>query len=277
MQVEEKDMSAQSSKRYPEAHPYVFSLGLIGLYIVSSVILGALTSIFALPSAVLYIGVPALMSAVCVVLLTRLGWWKQVGFRAPANRRDLIVFWLPALFALIPLVALVGLKGTSDNWAILGFLVAALLVGFAEETIFRGLILRALLKSGIWRATLISGVVFGLMHSLNVLAGSNPLSVGLQICYAAAIGFGFSAAVLRTGLLWPLIITHALQDFLAFIAGNGVVSSSNPGTFEIISTIGYVLAFTVYGIVLLRSVPAKAREPRPGSSGERLSSSPAVA
>jgi uncharacterized protein len=104
-----------------------------------------------------------------------------------------------------------------------------------------------------------------------VLDGANPLAVGLQICYAAAIGFGFSAVVLRTGLLWPLIITHALQDFLGFLVLNGVVNSSAPGAPEIISALGYIAAFTVYGIVLLRALPTRAAAPRPTSSGEQLS------
>jgi hypothetical protein len=41
-----------------------------------------------------------------------------------------------------------------------------------------------------------------------VLTGSNPTYVSLQIGYAFAIGFAFAALVLRTRLIWPLMLVH---------------------------------------------------------------------
>ncbi len=92
------------------------------------------------------------------------------------------------------------------------------LIGFVEEVFFRGLILRAIAPRGLWKAAIISSIVFGLLHSLNPLAGANPLDTLLQLGYTLAIGFGFAAVALRTRVIWPLVLIHGLIDFASFLA-----------------------------------------------------------
>ena len=48
-------------------------------------------------------------------------------------------------------------------------------------------------------------------------AGYTPLYALLQVAYALAIGFCFGAMVVKSRLLWPLIIVHGLGNFAAFL------------------------------------------------------------
>ena len=126
-------------------------------------------------------------------------------------------------------------------------LLIALLIGFAEETIYRGLMLNALKARGPWTAAIVTSVLFGLSHSLNLLSGKSGAEILIQVAYALAIGFGFAAVVLRTGLLWPLILVHALIDFTSFL-GKAVLSP----TWNAFAGIGVTFAFMSYGLFLMR-------------------------
>ena len=137
------------------------------------------------------------------------------------------------------------------------FFVVAGLIGFVEEVFFRGLILRAIAPLGLWRAATISSVIFGVAHSLNILSGSNPVSTLLQIGYALAIGFAFAAVTLRTGVIWPLVIIHALIDFAGFIAAGKTDASTTVSTSSIMMSVIYIVTFTVYGVFMMQSGQAK--------------------
>ena len=49
-----------------------------------------------------------------------------------------------------------------------------LALGFGEEAMFRGVVLRALASVGWMGAAVLSGVLFGLMHLVNLRAGGQP-------------------------------------------------------------------------------------------------------
>ncbi len=90
-----------------------------------------------------------------------------------------------------------------------------------EELVFRGVVFCALLKGweqkrcGKLGAVVVSGVLFGLVHLIN-LAG-NPAAVFEvlgQVGYSTLIGILLSAAVLRTGGLVFSVAVHALFNFV---------------------------------------------------------------
>ena len=92
----------------------------------------------------------------------------------------------------------------------------------------------------------------GLLHSLNLLAGANPLDTLLQLGYTLAIGFGFAAVALRTRVIWPLVIIHGLIDFASFLASNGT-STRSVTTMDMAITAFYIVAFTCYGVFMMQS------------------------
>ena len=73
---------------------------------------------------------------------------------------------------------------------ILTFMLNMILVGVAEELVFRGIIAQTLLerygtaRAGVWKACLVSGVLFGAAHLSNLL-GSAPFGVLMQCVFAA--------------------------------------------------------------------------------------------
>ncbi len=91
-------------------------------------------------------------------------------------------------------------------------------IGFREESIFRGVVVNNIAKKyikdkkGIYITVMASGVMFGLMHLVNLLLDIDPFSVVIQSVVAMGAGFYFAAVYLRGGSLWALIIMHTLAD-----------------------------------------------------------------
>ena len=131
-----------------------------------------------------------------------------------------------------------------------------------EEVTFRGLVLRAILPRGEWKAVLISTAFFGFVDAVNVVAGYDPLYVVLQIFYALAIGFGFGAMVVKGRMIWPLIIAHGLGNFFAFI------NNGQTGTHLYIVSLVYIILFTGYGIFLLLGKNEGSTKPAPNENGK---------
>ena len=235
---------------FPERHPY----GAAALLFVTAVMIflgsGMVAALTELPTISLYLIAFVLLGVACISLLAKNGWWQEAGFRSPYERRLLWLFWLP----FVPVIGnlLDGLS-TTDPMQIMLFFFVAILSGFVEETLFRGLILRALLPTGVWRAALISAALFGGMHILNVLAISSPAYAMLQVGYAAAIGFAYAALAIRTGTIWPLILAHFLTNFVGFMAAGGAGATGPVAVREMVFAAAYIVVFGTYGIYLLRS------------------------
>ncbi len=250
---------------YSERHPYWFSI-LIALMVVAVYLgFGAAAKIAGLgeepASVVVHLGSSLTLSMLAILIISRKGWWRRIGFGLPARPGDLLWFILPLVLVAVNIVA--GINAASlDN--LVYFFGLALLAGFVEEAIFRGIVLQALAPRGVWRAALLTAAIFGASHALNLLTGSVQAYVLLQICYAFAIGFAFAALVLRTRLIWPLMLVHFLTDLFGFLASNS--TGGNAATpFLVVVTIIYVVLFTTYGIYVLVSWKrvAVGRETRP--------------
>jgi hypothetical protein len=50
---------------------------------------------------------------------------------------------------------------------------------------------------------IITSVLFGVAHGMNVIYGASAVCPALQVGYAIGLGFTFAALVLVTRLLWP--------------------------------------------------------------------------
>ena len=104
------------------------------------------------------------------------------------------------------------------------FLVSMAMVGVAEEFIFRGVIAQTLLehfgtsRAGVWKACLLSGVLFGAAHLTNILS-SAPFGVLMQCVFAASLGTLFAAIYFRTGNLWVTVFLHGAMDISSMLIG----------------------------------------------------------
>ncbi len=100
-------------------------------------------------------------------------------------------------------------------------ILSMLCVGFIEEVIFRGLLFKAICKSNVKQAILISSITFGIGHIVNLLNGAEFFPTLLQICYAIAIGFLFVVIFYKGKSLWPCIITHSIVNSLSVFSVQG--------------------------------------------------------
>jgi membrane protease YdiL (CAAX protease family) len=236
---------------FAERHPYwfvaVLELGVIFVYLLA----GTIAHFMGLANLELY-GLANLgLTIIVAVLLTAMGWWRMVGFRSPGKTSDLLYFivpFIPMLFNFIP-----GLEAGSLGH-VMEILAITLMVGFVEEGIFRGLMLNALKARGLWRAAIVTAILFGFTHALNLLTGRSFLENAVQVIYALAIGFCFAALVLKTGILWPLVIAHFLIDFVNFLQRPGFVY---PPLLQVFIGIGIAVLFTAYGLFAMLRAPHK--------------------
>lgn len=108
------------------------------------------------------------------------------------------------------------------EWIVLptAWAVPMLLVGFAEESWFRGYLLQTLSRGiGFWGAAAVTTLVFGGLHLLkadeNFIDIFNIMALGLVMCFA----------IKRTGSLWLPIGFHSAFDFMQFF----VIGTPNGG------------------------------------------------
>lgn len=140
--------------------------------------------------------------------------WSSVGFRSLSTipAKD----WLYYTPLLLVFVA-IGLSGidTKVTWSIVGFqFLQMLLVGFVEETVYRGVIFHALLKKGVVTAVVVSSILFSITHILNVLSGQSLPYTILQIVYALLVGFALALLMVKNANIFPLIFFHFFHNWI---------------------------------------------------------------
>ncbi|MDA3808427.1 MAG: CPBP family intramembrane metalloprotease [Thiomicrorhabdus sp.] len=81
---------------------------------------------------------------------------------------------------------------------------------------------------GLFRATVYCAALFGVFHILRIFFEGTPVTVGMEIVHATAVGFAYGAFRWRTKNIWPLILIHALYNFLLSL-GRGNISFGEAG------------------------------------------------
>ncbi len=247
-----------SLRRYAAARPVTLAVAATALFALALVCWPLLFPRSALRPATAgwaLAGLDATRVVVPAVLLTALGLWRTAGF----TRR---LTW-PTLWPFLPLLlfVLLNLASGNGNWITSPKTLAIatltmLAVGFGEEATFRGVALRVLQPTGLMRAAVLSSVLFGALHLVNLAQGADPVDVGFQVLYTALIGFAFAAPALVTGAIWPLIVIHAAMDLANSIQASAplalAASASSPDlASRLLAAIPNAL-LAAYGYWLLR-------------------------
>jgi membrane protease YdiL (CAAX protease family) len=174
------------------------------------------------PEMVRVIGpVQLVLAAWAIQAARRQGGWRQVGF----GRLDRRALWWLLPFAAPLAVGLASLAGglarlgpqlDPGRWALLALVAGTTgLVGFAEELMFRGVLLHGAWRGGgLFRAMATSAVGFSLLHAVNLLGGAPAPAVGIQLLTTLVFGLAFAPIAVKLGSLWPLIVLHGLWDFM---------------------------------------------------------------
>lgn len=125
-------------------------------------------------------------------------------------------------------------------------ILSMLCVGFIEEVVFRGLLFKAICKSSVKKAILISSITFGIGHIVNLLNGADVLPTLLQICYAIAIGFLFTIIFYKGKSLLPCIVTHGIINSL------NIFSVQGSQTFNIVIAAALCVISVGYALLILK-------------------------
>lgn len=176
-------------------------------------------------------GLELLLLAVCVVYVHRYSSWTAIGF---GRLRWRGLFWLLPAAALLWAVGIGTLRAWQINdWEPLRADTAVLIVavpimiGFTEEVMFRGILLRAALhRLPVFSALLLSAVLFGLLHAAGAIVQPVMHSVAQQIAFAFFVGVFLAPIALRAGSLWVVITWHAVWDILIY--ASHVVGAVHP-------------------------------------------------
>ena len=181
---------------------------------------------------------------VVFVLVTRWDHLWRDPVRLPVTKvmKVAMVLWWVAIA-----VRLAGVRWGEVPMDLLAAVVASgVLVGFAEETLFRGIFLRGLREGGraessaaIWTA-----VAFGLFHLPNVFMGMG--AIGLVQVFLAAVS-GSLLYVFRRyyGAILPAMVAHGAWDISTFLAGGF------PAPWLDVTSLAMQVVFIVLGLWVL--------------------------
>jgi len=149
---------------------------------------------------------------------------------------------------------------------IIFFTLVMVLIGIFEEVLCRGVILNNMLskwgytKTGIIKAVILSSLIFGVGHLVNLFIYPTLIIRTLvQIIRASLHGFLFASIYLRCKNIWSVVILHGLYDWLVMASGiyHPVAATAAPVDISVVSgliNIMYSIPFALVGLFLLRKV-----------------------
>ena len=202
------------------------------------------------------------ISLIFLAILYRFGWVQASGLTYFGN----VKVWLVASIILVYHL-LVNLRFMTGNFSIvfpdsplaIANLVYYFPASLMEEIMFRGLTLLAMVfawghtKKGIVKAALLSSLLFGLIHLLNIV--ELPIEVVfLEVLVAALLGFFWVAITLATKSLWMAIILHWLTNAAVNLKLIGIDNFQETFTMHLGRTI-FFIPLVIYGAYLVWKLP----------------------
>ena len=252
-------------KEFALKRPFLFGLVLILVY----AILGTLTYPvhFLFPEneiGQLYGDTLAkfLIFIIFIIILWRFGWLRASGI----TRIGKVKSWLP-IGLIIVFAVLTKVYAFTGDFSIrlpnsqLGFVhfLLNLHTSHVEETIFRGLVLVAMLiawgntRRGQIKAIILSSLIFGLIHFFNILV--RPFEIVLfQSIVVTLQGMVFATLVVSYRSLWPVIIIHWLANAAVNVKLIGYEGFEEMFSMWIIYAIS-LIPLLGFGVYLFRKLP----------------------
>ena len=250
------------AKKHTVIYCLLVEIVVFGVMILSGMLIGMLFGAFNVDTYVLQalqelVGVLLVLAAMKVSGCTDVLTGRGIGFGKGLLVGGYFLF-MGVYSAIVYLAMYTGERILRPWYLIAVFVICMLLVGIMEEFMCRGILAELLLRhfgateSGVWKAVILSGVLFGLVHLTNLL-GADPVGVLVQSVIASMMGMTFAAIYFRTGNIWVPVALHAFVDVCALITG-GLYSGTPAETisgYQPIRLIG-VVPYVIVLCVLLR-------------------------
>lgn len=141
----------------------------------------------------------------------------QIGFARMEKGSIKTVLYLVPVIAAKTGFLFYGINHDIHTIMALAFFTIA--IGFSEELYFRGIILRKLRACfTIKQTAVLSSLFFAVVHASQAFSGAGIIMVTLTIINALMFGIVASEIVILTKSIVPVIIWHALHDFINWIS-----------------------------------------------------------
>ncbi len=148
------------------------------------------------------------------------------------------VLWcIPCILVALanfPFYALIKGTATVEYTTLVPLLILnCILIGITEELIFRVVLNDALFtvwqrkNNSFFTFVLVSSLIFGGWHLLNLLVGAGVVATLLQVVYSFLIGAMLTCTYDKTSNIWLCVFLHALFDF-----GGRLVETLGNGNFQ---------------------------------------------
>lgn len=138
----------------------------------------------------------------------------------PWKERGRLTLFLIIFLPLAAMTIYYLLTNGSFTYTFIAPLAVTLLVGVAEETMFRRILFIRLLglfqERGFKKALLLSAASFSLLHAVNILGGSPAPQVLMQLAATFVAGLFYVLMFDYTRNIHFLIIMHFLWDYILF-------------------------------------------------------------
>lgn len=238
----------------------ILAVGYLVLYNLASLLMLPFVSDTADPKSAIYVllvyVVPIFLGGVILVIFgASVGWLRDLFGPQPIRGRG----WMWIAVAVVLLFNI--LRFLTIDYSAAGFqyvmtwLLAGLFIGFAEEVLTRGYVVRIMREAGHPEiaVALVSAGLFALLHASNLLTGQALLPTLLQVVYTFFFGICMYLALRVSGTLIAPVLLHASTDpsiFLqtAFPTTGMLTTVSGFGNIAVVIA-GLVLVFFIRGRV----------------------------
>lgn len=250
-------------KNFATRHPIAFGFVVIVLFVLLSTLVWPITQTYPHPEGYeIGTALSKLVITACFMFfLWRFGWIKNAGFASLGLKQ----VWLFAIVMMIynSIFAVYAFTGSFKLGLpsidlILAVIFFTFTTSLLEETMYRGLVLTALVKAwgstrkGLFAAAIASGLFWASTHLINLIVRPFPVVI-LQVLGMAIPGFVYAAIVLSGRSIWPVIIFHWVVNLTVSLQAVQTSNWEETLSAWLIFNL-LVLPMVIVGISLLRKV-----------------------
>ena len=194
--------------------------------------------------------IPLAVGCVLLIAFLAVARWNMI-WRDPGRLPITGVMKAAMIFFVVAIVVrLIGVRWSTVSMSLLLVVIlSGVLVGFAEETLFRGVFLRSMRTGGRneAKAALWTAIAFGLFHLPNMLVGVGLVQLP-QVVLAALTGSILYVFRRYRGMIVVAMVAHGIWDISTFLSG------SNGTVWVAFASFALLLVGVVLGILVLVSI-----------------------
>lgn len=231
----------------------VLAVGYLVLYESASLLMGPFVPFIGDAGSASYVVVlffiPVLIGSLILVGFgASVGWLRSTFTKQPIRGGGWM--WIAVAVVLLFNVlrfASIDYSAAGFDW-VAAWLLAGLVIGFSEELLTRGYVVRIMRSAGRSEIAvgLVSAALFALLHATNFFTGLPLLSTLLQMLYTFFFGFCMYLALRVTRTILAPILLHASTDPSIFMQGTYPAA----GTLASFAQLGNIVVVLV-GVVLV--------------------------